>query len=101
MSQIRELRSLTGLRGVAAVLVVLDHYWQGVAPTNPAKTLLAHGYLAVDLFFVLSGFVMTFNYASLFQEGYSFAAFRLFLSRRIARVYPLYLVCTLVAFLLI
>ena len=101
MSQIKELRALTGLRGVAAVLVILDHYWQGIQPTNPAKAVLAHGYLAVDLFFVLSGFVMTLNYASFFHPGFSVSAFRLFLSRRIARVYPLYLVCTLVAFLLI
>jgi len=101
MSQIKELRSLTGLRGLAAVYVVIYHYWLGILPTNPPKSLLAHGYLAVDLFFVLSGFVMTLNYASFFERGFSFSAFRLFLSRRFARVYPLYLVCTLVALVLI
>ena len=48
---------LDGLRGVAAVLVVIYHLCEshfGIGETHP----LNHGYLAVDFFFVLSGFVI-------------------------------------------
>jgi peptidoglycan/LPS O-acetylase OafA/YrhL len=96
----REIRSLTGLRGIAAVYVVIFHYFLGVGMSNPLKTLLAHGYLGVDLFFVLSGFVMALNYGHLFETGFSFLAYRTFLGRRIARIYPLYVAGTLVGFVL-
>ena len=101
MKEHKEIRSLTGLRGVAAVYVVFHHYFLGVSFTNPFSTFLAHGYLAVDLFFVLSGFVMTLNYSRMFVEGWSGTSMLTFLSRRIARVYPLYLVTTLCASALI
>lgn len=94
----REIRSLTGLRGVAAVYVVIFHYFLGVGMTNPLTTLLAHGYLAVDLFFVLSGFVMALNYGHLFETRLSLLAYRTFLGRRIARIYPLYFAGTLAGF---
>lgn len=92
---------MTGLRGAAAVYVVLHHYFIGLSFTNPFNTFLAHGYLAVDLFFVLSGFVMTLNYSRMFHQGWSRTSMLTFLSRRIARVYPLYLVATTCALLLI
>ena len=97
----KEIRSLTGLRGVAAAYVVLHHFFLGLTFKNPFTTFLAHGYLAVDLFFVLSGFVMTLNYGHMFQNGCSRDSLLIFLSRRIARVYPLYFVATSCAFLLI
>jgi len=62
--------------------------------SGPFRTFTAHGYLAVDLFFVLSGFVMAMNYRHMFAAGWGLAAYLKFLGRRIARVYPLYLVCT-------
>jgi peptidoglycan/LPS O-acetylase OafA/YrhL len=101
MREHKEIRSLTGLRGAAAVYVVLHHYFLGLSFTNPFSTFLAHGYLAVDLFFVLSGFVMTLNYSRMFHMGWSRTSMLTFLSRRIARVYPLYLVTTTCALLLI
>jgi peptidoglycan/LPS O-acetylase OafA/YrhL len=97
----KEIRSLTGIRGVAAVYVVVHHYLIGVAMTNPVTTFLAHGYLAVDLFFILSGFVMALNYAHLFAAGWSLSSYVKFLGRRVARVYPLYLVGTLCGFILV
>jgi peptidoglycan/LPS O-acetylase OafA/YrhL len=101
VKELREIKSLTGLRGVAAMYVVFHHFFLGVLFTNPFTTFLAHGYLAVDLFFVLSGFVMALNYRHLFERGFSKAALLAFLSRRIARVYPLYFVATICAFMLI
>jgi peptidoglycan/LPS O-acetylase OafA/YrhL len=94
---VSEVRALTGLRGVAAVYVVLFHYFSPLSLTNPAMCFLGHGYLAVDLFFVLSGFVMAMNYAGLFSQGIRGSAVRTFLSRRMARIYPLYLLTLLIA----
>jgi peptidoglycan/LPS O-acetylase OafA/YrhL len=95
-----EIRSLTGLRGVAAAYVVLYHMHLFELCSGAAATVLTHGYLAVDLFFVLSGFVMALTYAELFEGGFSAGRYRDFLVRRIARVYPLYVVVTLVCYLL-
>jgi peptidoglycan/LPS O-acetylase OafA/YrhL len=101
MSNIKEVRSLTGLRGVAAIYVVFYHFLPALPMNRVGSTFVAHGYLAVDLFFVLSGFVMTLNYTELFRSGFSRRAFGKFLGRRIARVYPLYFVTTLCAALLL
>jgi peptidoglycan/LPS O-acetylase OafA/YrhL len=48
---------LDGLRGVAAIVIVLFHYAEILQP-DFTKNILAHGFLAVDFFFCLSGFVM-------------------------------------------
>lgn len=101
MKSDKEIRSLTGLRGVAACYVLLLHYFSGLPYKNPLNILIAHGYLSVDLFFVLSGFVMTLNYARLFEQGLSWRPYRTFLCRRIARVYPLYFFGTIAATALI
>jgi peptidoglycan/LPS O-acetylase OafA/YrhL len=88
----KDIRSLTGIRGVAATWVVLYHVHEWDDLHGVAKTLLTHGYLAVDLFFLLSGFVMALSYGGLATAGWSIDSYRLFLTRRFARVYPLYLV---------
>ncbi len=98
MRSIREIRSLTGLRGVAAMYAVFYHYFPVETTTNVVKRALSHGYLAVDLFFVLSGFVMALNYQHLFTAGSPRTAYLTFLGRRIARIYPLYIVTALIAF---
>lgn len=95
-----QIRALTGLRGVAAALVVLYHFLEKHHfSNNPAYNILQHGYLAVDVFFVLSGFVMALNYGKLFTHGFSRHHYAAFLWRRLARVYPLYLVATIAAFI--
>ncbi len=101
MPQKTEINSFTGLRGIAAVYVVIFHYSIGFKNSNPITTFLSHGYLAVDLFFVLSGFVMALNYSYMFRSGISLASYFTFLGRRIARVYPLYFVATLCGFFLV
>ncbi len=52
---------LDGLRGVAAILVVIFHLFEAVFPV-PKDLPLHHGYLAVDFFFLLSGFVVAYAY---------------------------------------
>ena len=99
-----EVRALTGLRGVAACYVLIYHYFPlefGTAARNGFTNFLGHGYLAVDLFFVLSGFVMAMNYRHLFDRGWSTAGYLRFLGRRIARIYPLYLAATAAGFILV
>lgn len=87
-----EIKSLTGLRGVATCYVVAFHlYGNAMSDTTVFGRALLHGYLAVDLFFVLSGFVMALSYARLFERP-SVRSYLVFLARRAARVYPLYVV---------
>ena len=96
-NSVSEVRALTGLRGVAALYVVFFHYFSPLRLTSPIMCIIGHGYLAVDLFFVLSGFVMALNYAGLFSQGIRASGVRIFLSRRVARIYPLYLLTLLIA----
>ncbi len=55
-----------------------------------AAVILDRGYLAVDLFFVLSGFVLALRYGPAFGARFSVRVFATFLWRRVARLYPLY-----------
>jgi peptidoglycan/LPS O-acetylase OafA/YrhL len=86
-----EIKALTGLRAVAACMVTAYHFY----PVSPQNGVLGHslgrGYLWVDMFFVLSGFVLALNYGKWFEAGYSRRTFAEFLRRRVARIYPLYL----------
>jgi peptidoglycan/LPS O-acetylase OafA/YrhL len=91
-----DLPTLTMLRGYAALAVVLFHMADRAAPTpilhNP---IIAHSYLGVDLFFVLSGFILAHVYGPQWASGqFSMAAF---LQNRLARIYPLHAVMTVVA----
>ncbi len=75
--------ALDGLRGVAALVVIVMHrgrWWY------PQGGFLGHGYLAVDFFFLLSGFVIAFAYDSRLQAGMS--PWR-FMGLRLIRLYPL------------
>jgi peptidoglycan/LPS O-acetylase OafA/YrhL len=73
---------LDGLRGVAAFFVAYFHAGRGFGfPIYPA-----HAYLAVDFFFCLSGFVISYAYDNQIQNGASFAKFA---ALRLARLYPI------------
>ena len=87
-----DLPALTGIRGVAAWLVVLYHVRLGAASAlpPPVVAILGKGYLAVDLFFMLSGFVLWLNYADRLRAG-GIGEAATFLARRIARIWPLHL----------
>lgn len=88
--------ALTSARGIAAWLVVFYHVRDGFTDVVPAAVIafFAKGYLAVDFFFILSGFVMWLNYGRKFQEQ-GLRAAPDFLLRRIARIYPLHFVLLL------
>lgn len=78
----RNYATLDAIRGVAAIAVVLFHAVILIGPIAP------HGYLAVDLFFVLSGFVIAHAYDDRMLAG--FGVWR-FIRIRLIRFYPLYL----------
>lgn len=92
-----EIRPLTGLRGIAALYVVGYHFLQGRPGGTPLNTLVQHGYLAVDLFFVLSGFVLATVHG---RDTFDAAGYLGFLQKRFARVYPLYAAVTIATVLL-
>ena len=85
------LAALTGIRGIAAWLVVLYHVRLSLVTILPGWAIAAmgKGYLAVDLFFMLSGFVIWYNYAARIAAG-GMIELRAFLWRRFARVWPLH-----------
>lgn len=86
-----ELRALTSVRGIAAWLVVLFHIRKSIAGLPEwGMTILSHGYLAVDFFFLLSGFVIWMSYAPRIRDG-GFAVVPEFLKRRVARIWPLHI----------
>ncbi len=76
---------LDGLRGVAAIFVILYHFGEGFA-TSPVDQMMNHGYLAVDFFFILSGFVIGYAYDDRWQRGMSAGNFML---RRVIRLHPM------------
>lgn len=88
----RMLPTLTGVRGIAALMVLFYHIRGGMTGFAPPGVIsvLAHGYLAVDLFFVLSGFVLWWNYGAQFREQGMRAAPH-FIVRRFARIFPLHI----------
>jgi len=92
-----QLPSLTSFRGVAALWVVLYHYIVVYfSQLNPSQYthFVEKGYLAVDLFFMLSGFVLTHVYRRAFSEGIA-KHYKHFLLSRIARLYPLHIMVLL------
>lgn len=85
------LPALTGVRGLAAWWVVLFHFTTYLPTWVPAplQRLVESGYLAVDLFFILSGFVIALNYEAMFHH-FDFRRYIQFLGLRLARIYPLH-----------
>ncbi len=84
-------QTLDGLRGVAALIVVAFHLFETYSP-GPHYQTLNHGYLAVDFFFVLSGFVVGYAY----DDRWGKMNLWTFCKRRIVRLHPLILVGTLI-----
>lgn len=92
-----EIKAMTGLRGVATLMVTIYHVNPELRGPSVLGKIVGKGYLWVDLFFMLSGFVLTLNYAHRFATGWSIENWVDFLIRRIARVYPLYIVLVVAA----
>jgi peptidoglycan/LPS O-acetylase OafA/YrhL len=93
----QEIHALTGVRGIAATVVMFYHFNASALMTGVAATMLGHGYLMVDLFLILSGFIIAMVYGRKFEQNINSEDFKNFLIRRIARIYPLYVITTLTA----
>ena len=87
---------LDGLRGVAALMVVLFHLFETYSK-GPAFQIVNHGYLAVDFFFVLSGFVIGYAYDDRWDKMTTWGFFK----RRLTRLHPMVIIGTLVGFFLL
>jgi peptidoglycan/LPS O-acetylase OafA/YrhL len=92
----KQIGALTSLRGIAATVVVILHFAYSTLP-EAGVILSRHtrffrdGYLFVDLFFILSGFIMTHVYLESFLTGVNRSNYWTFLRARFARIYPLHL----------
>ncbi|ORB49279.1 acyltransferase [Mycobacteroides saopaulense] len=92
-----EIKALTGLRIIAAFWVVLFHFRPLLEQAIPGfrsalNPILNCGAQGVDLFFILSGFVLTWNYLDRMGHRWSTRETLHFLWLRLARVWPVYLV---------
>ena len=88
------LNRLTGIRAVAAVFVVFFHFGDSIAILFPSfavlRPLYKSGDMGVDLFFLLSGFILSLNYLDSFKT-FSKRNYFQFLGARLARIYPVHL----------
>ena len=76
---------LDGLRGVAAAMVVAFHLLEAHSGGNHLNQIINHGYLAVDFFFMLSGFVIGYAY----DDRWGRMTYRDFFKRRLIRLHPM------------
>ncbi|MCE0491416.1 acyltransferase [Pantoea sp. Mb-10] len=93
-----KIKSMQALRGIACLAVVAFHNRSALAEQFPSLAQwLVKGVVGVDLFFILSGFVITLSVS---RMGSGFAAAADFLRRRALRLLPAYYILLLVNFLL-
>ncbi len=95
------LRPLTGMRFLAALVVVFFHavftFDVRLPLTSWGSALLIRGYLSVDFFFLLSGFILSYCYTT--TDGHIRGNARDFWVARFARIYPVYFLGLLLDFI--
>lgn len=80
------------LRGVAATVILVFHYLEMIYPVDYSENILGHGFLAVDFFFCLSGFVIGYAY----DERMGEIGIKKFFRNRLIRLHPLVIFGTLI-----
>ena len=90
--------ALTGVRALAAYLVFISHYYDVFGDVFPhiVQRFLGELHIGVSIFFVLSGFLITFRYYNNFHLTGNW--FKQYLKNRVARIYPMYALLTICAF---
>jgi peptidoglycan/LPS O-acetylase OafA/YrhL len=83
---------LDGLRGVAAIMVIIFHLFETHSLGNHLIQIINHGYLAVDFFFMLSGFVIGYAY----DDRWDKMTLGTFFKRRIIRLHPMVIMGSIV-----
>ena len=95
MNNKKEIKALTGLRFLAALMVLLFHsgsgFIAGISENKFIINILNNGFLGVSFFFILSGYILTYNYQS---NNFDY---RKYAYARISRVYPVYFLSLAVA----
>ena len=89
-----DIRSLTSLRFIACLMVILFHFYQIHPNPGPIIRLFSGGYLWVDFFFILSGFILSHAYAD--DLGQQKISARFYYLKRLGRIYPVHLFTLLV-----
>lgn len=90
---------LDGLRGAAALMVVWYHFFEGFAfAEGSAISTFCHGHLGVDLFFMLSGFVISYAYDDRWQSAHNRLTLREFFKRRLIRLHPMLIAGAVIGF---
>lgn len=84
--------ALDGLRGVAAIVILVYHYMEMIYPDDYTLNSMAHGFLAVDFFFCLSGFVIGYAYDGRVEK----IGIKSFFINRLIRLHPLVIVGSLI-----
>lgn len=87
--------TLDGLRGVAALAVVVFHVNGIVSDYDLSQVFIPHAYLAVDFFFMLSGFVIAYTY----DKRWSYLSTADFFRQRLIRLHPLVILAMLIGLL--
>lgn len=87
---------LDALRGIAAIMVVMMHGFEVFCKGNYHEMVINHGYLAVDFFFMLSGYVMAHAY----DDRWNTMTVKSFFTRRLIRLHPLIIVGSILGALL-
>ncbi|RVT98335.1 acyltransferase [Mucilaginibacter limnophilus] len=90
--------ALTGVRALAAYLVFISHYSYVFDENFPqtVKRFFGEFHIGVTIFFVLSGFLITYRYYNHFHLTTDW--FKQYLKNRVARIYPMYALLTIAAF---
>jgi peptidoglycan/LPS O-acetylase OafA/YrhL len=93
-----ELKALTGIRFYAALFVFLSHVTviPGMERLGGGRLIFNVGVVGVSLFFVLSGFILTYNYADVFRSTVSLATYTRFVWDRWTKIYPVHLATFLI-----
>ena len=89
------VHSIDFLRAVGAISVCIFHYANGFLHAgNPVFDIFKHGHLGVEIFFVITGFLIPY---SLYRKGYTLQGFGKYMLDRLVRIHPAYLGTVLIA----
>lgn len=93
LPRVKHLNALTGIRFFAALFVAIYHFWPVAGLPDPVKVVVKSGFMGVSFFFMLSGFIMVYNYVPK-AEGLNKAKYWWV---RVARIYPIYFIAMLIS----
>lgn len=101
MSKSKNISSVEMMRGIAAFMVAYFHIARGnprfLSETNPVFRIGAHGWAGVEIFFVISGFIITY---AMINGGYTITRIHRFIAKRLIRLEPPYIVSIIMVLVL-